>query len=103
MGKINNKALWSACIAQNPPSPWESAHASAATPITALNIQYVYISDKRVDEFEKDIKELKEKVNNIERILNTQSSNSLLTMLASEAVLRKDWDSPEEDKAWEAL
>ena len=30
-------------------------------------------------------------------------SESYLTMLASEAVLRRDWDRPEEDEAWADL
>ncbi len=30
-------------------------------------------------------------------------SESLQTMIASEAVLRRDWDSPEEDAAWAHL
>jgi hypothetical protein len=30
-------------------------------------------------------------------------SYAIDTMLASEAVLRRDWDSPEEDQAWENL
>lgn len=30
-------------------------------------------------------------------------SSGTLTMLASEAVLRKDWDTPEEDAAWANL
>jgi hypothetical protein len=30
-------------------------------------------------------------------------SASFQTMLASEAVLRRDWDSPEEDAAWADL
>ena len=30
-------------------------------------------------------------------------STSLDTMLASEAVLRRDWDRPEEDAAWSDL
>ena len=29
--------------------------------------------------------------------------SALSTMLASEAVLRRDWDSPEEDAAWADL
>ena len=31
------------------------------------------------------------------------SSDALQTMLASEAVLRQDWDRPEEDAAWAHL
>jgi hypothetical protein len=31
------------------------------------------------------------------------ASASLATMLASEAVLRRDWDRPEEDAAWSDL
>jgi hypothetical protein len=31
------------------------------------------------------------------------SAETLQTMLASEAVLRRDWDSPEEDEAWSGL
>ncbi|HEY0733666.1 MAG TPA: hypothetical protein VGD69_02070 [Herpetosiphonaceae bacterium] len=31
------------------------------------------------------------------------SSDALQTMLASEAVLRRDWDTPEEDAAWAHL
>jgi hypothetical protein len=30
-------------------------------------------------------------------------SDAFQTMLASEAVLRRDWDRPEEDKAWANL
>lgn len=30
-------------------------------------------------------------------------SGALQTMLASEAVLRRDWDTPEEDAAWAHL
>ena len=30
-------------------------------------------------------------------------SESLATMLASESVLRRDWDRPEEDAAWSDL
>jgi len=30
-------------------------------------------------------------------------SESFKTMLASEAVLHRDWDRPEEDEAWEDL
>jgi hypothetical protein len=30
-------------------------------------------------------------------------SESFLLMLASEEVLSKEWDTPEEDKAWESL
>ena len=30
-------------------------------------------------------------------------SETLQTMLATEAVLRRDWDSPEEDEAWADL
>jgi hypothetical protein len=32
-----------------------------------------------------------------------RSSASLDTMLASESVLRRDWDRPEEDAAWSDL
>jgi TorA maturation chaperone TorD len=32
-----------------------------------------------------------------------KSSEAFQTMLASEAVLRRDWDRPEEDKAWADL
>ncbi len=32
-----------------------------------------------------------------------QGSEAFQTMLASEAVLRRDWDSPEEDAAWADL
>ena len=31
------------------------------------------------------------------------ASESLATMLASEPVLRRDWDRPEEDEAWSDL
>ncbi len=31
------------------------------------------------------------------------ASESFQTMLASEAVLRRDWDTPEEDEAWAHL
>ena len=29
--------------------------------------------------------------------------SGIMTMLASEAVLRREWDTPEEDEAWEDL
>jgi len=32
-----------------------------------------------------------------------RSSEAFQTMLASEAVLRRDWDRPEEDRAWADL
>jgi TorA maturation chaperone TorD len=32
-----------------------------------------------------------------------RQSEALQTMLASEAVLRRDWDRPEEDEAWADL
>ena len=32
-----------------------------------------------------------------------ESSEAYETMLASEAVLRRDWDGPEEDEAWADL
>jgi len=35
--------------------------------------------------------------------LQKGSSETLQTMLASEAVLRRDWDRPEEDIAWANL
>ncbi len=34
---------------------------------------------------------------------NQVTSESLETMLASEAILRRDWDRPEEDAAWADL
>lgn len=33
----------------------------------------------------------------------TETSASFQTMLASEEVLRRDWDTPEEDEAWADL
>jgi hypothetical protein len=35
--------------------------------------------------------------------LSGKFSEALQTMLASEAVLRRDWDRPEEDEAWASL
>ncbi|HZO26340.1 MAG TPA: DUF2281 domain-containing protein [Chloroflexota bacterium] len=32
-----------------------------------------------------------------------RASGSLATMIASESVLRRDWDRPEEDAAWSDL
>jgi hypothetical protein len=32
--------------------------------------------------------------------IDVSKSDAILTMIASEEVLRKDWDSPEEDEAW---
>ncbi len=37
------------------------------------------------------------------RRIRVLSSESLQTMLASEDVLRRDWDTPEEDAAWADL
>lgn len=37
------------------------------------------------------------------QILRERASESYQTMLASEAVLRRDWDLPEEDAAWADL
>ena len=40
----------------------------------------------------------------LEQLLETQmEQSSLATMLASEDILRRDWDSPEEDAAWQHL
>jgi hypothetical protein len=36
-------------------------------------------------------------------LLTDADTDSLATMLASEAVLRRDWDRPEEDAAWAHL
>ena len=36
-------------------------------------------------------------------ILNPEEDSSRLTMFASEAVLARDWNTPEEDKAWAHL
>ena len=35
--------------------------------------------------------------------ISTRDTSALETMLASEAVLRRDWDRPEEDAAWADL
>ena len=37
------------------------------------------------------------------RALPEEFSEAFQTMLASEAVLRRDWDRPEEDEAWASL
>lgn len=37
------------------------------------------------------------------RLLEDEDSDAFQTMLASEAVLRRDWDTPEEDAAWAHL
>ena len=37
------------------------------------------------------------------RLLDSEDFGALQTMLASEAVLRRDWDTPEEDAAWAHL
>jgi hypothetical protein len=40
----------------------------------------------------------------LDQLIETQTEqSSLATMLASEAVLRKDWDTPEEDAVWSHL
>jgi hypothetical protein len=36
-------------------------------------------------------------------LLNDSGTDARATMLASEAVLRRDWDRPEEDAAWAHL
>ena len=36
-------------------------------------------------------------------LLNETDTDARATMLASEAVLRRDWDRPEEDSAWAHL
>lgn len=40
---------------------------------------------------------------NVKQTLRETASESYQTMLASEAVLRRDWDLPEEDEAWADL
>lgn len=37
------------------------------------------------------------------RFLREKASEAYQTMLASESVLRRDWDRPEEDAAWASL
>ena len=39
----------------------------------------------------------------LSELLGSQYSEAFETMLSSENVLRKDWDTPEEDKAWANL
>ena len=40
----------------------------------------------------------------LDQFIEIQVENSsLVTMLASEAVLRRDWDSDDEDEAWSDL
>jgi len=39
----------------------------------------------------------------IKAVLNEPETKSFEFMLASEAVLRRDWDKPEEDAAWANL
>lgn len=39
----------------------------------------------------------------VERVFLTNTSGAFQTMLASEAVLKRDWERPEEDVAWAAL
>lgn len=39
----------------------------------------------------------------LQQLREGASSDAYLTMLASEQVLRQDWDSPEEDAAWADL
>ena len=38
-----------------------------------------------------------------EQVVRESISEAYQTMLASEAVLRRDWDRPEEDAAWAGL
>jgi hypothetical protein len=39
----------------------------------------------------------------LKQVLRETPSESYQTMLASEAVLQRDWDLPEEDEAWADL
>ena len=39
----------------------------------------------------------------VNRLAEGRTSEGVETMLASEAVLRRDWDRPEEDAAWADL
>jgi hypothetical protein len=50
--------------------------------------------------------DMKDQANKSEWLISNRGivqSDAMLTMLASEKVLRKDWDSPEEDEAWADL
>lgn len=39
----------------------------------------------------------------LQQLREASSSDAYMTMLASEQILRQDWDSPEEDAAWASL
>ena len=50
--------------------------------------------------------DMRDHVNRSEWLVSVRGmsqSDAILSMLASEKVLQKDWDSPEEDDAWENL
>lgn len=39
----------------------------------------------------------------VQQLRENTASDAYMTMLASEQILRQDWDSPEEDAAWASL
>ena len=70
-----NEHLWGESSAIEPGFfNWYPAKASDRIHI---GMPYVYISDKRIEELQRDIRELKEKVDNIERKLSTRENESL--------------------------
>ena len=68
------------------------------------------MSSVTIDQIEKHLQQLPpEKLNVVYDFVSyllereQTPSSALETMLASEAVLRRDWDRPEEDAAWAHL
>jgi len=48
-------------------------------------------------------KAIKQRIEEIEKLEKNPNTETILTMLASEEVLKKDWLTKEEDEAWKDL
>ena len=48
-------------------------------------------------------KQIKKRLNDLKRLEKDEARESILTMLASEEVLKKDWLNKEDEEAWKDL
>lgn len=61
------------------------------------------IMQKFISEMAKKTKQILDRVNDKKNISRIKKPGVLFTMVASEDVLSRDWNSPEEDDAWADL
>ncbi len=92
VGPIDNNYLSADC----PLPDWPSVSREQIRKLTIL-IQGGDVEWQRTQELIADF------VRSVGVEIEEKGTESHLTMLASEEVLKREWDTPEEDKAWEDL